>query len=232
MPTHYPPNPDDEHEDDDLPSGDPISLDTQTHQLQQLGAFLSHDLRTPLAIATGALEVARQTNDEAAFDRTTAALRRMGELLDSLDSLIDHGTRVTDPVMMGLSDVALSAWELVATETATLRIDVPSRRMIEGDRTRVKSLFENLFLNAFKHVGPDVTLTLGVVPGGFYVEDDGSGMDASVREEAFEIGVSGTSDSRGFGLAIVAWIAEAHGWGVELTEGETGGARFEFTNVR
>jgi signal transduction histidine kinase len=35
----------------------------------------------------------------------------------------------------------------------------------------------------------------------------------------------------GFGLAIVREIAEAHGWAVAATEGDLGGARFEFTGV-
>lgn len=232
MPKHYASEPDDEREDDGSPRDELPSVDSQAHQLEQLGAFLSHDLRTPLAVAIGALEIARRTSDEAAFDRTAAALRRMGELLDDLDSLIKHGDTVTDPEAVDLSDAALSAWDLVAVETATLRIHLPPGRTAEGERTRLTSLFENLFVNAIRHVGSDVTLTLGALPGGFYVEDDGRGMDASVRSDAFAIGVSGTPDGSGFGLAIVAWIAEAHGWTVELTEGETGGARFQFTNVR
>lgn len=95
---------------------------------------------------------------------------------------------MTDPETIGLSEVALSAWELVALETATLRVDLPSRRVIVGDRTWVSTLFENLFVNAFRHVGPDVTLMLGSVPGGFYLEDDGCGIDASLREGVVQAG--------------------------------------------
>jgi len=38
-----------------------------------------------------------------------------------------------------------------------------------------------------------------------------------------------SSDGTGFGLAIVAGIAEAHGWEITVTDGRQGGARFEFT---
>ena len=37
----------------------------------------------------------------------------------------------------------------------------------------------------------------------------------------------GTGDGRGFGLAIVRTIIEAHGWEIEVTESSSGGARFE-----
>lgn len=54
-----------------------------------------------------------------------------------------------------------------------------------------------------------VTIEVGTLDDGFYVGEDGTGI----------------------GLAIVARIADAHGWDVELTENEAGGARFELTGV-
>jgi signal transduction histidine kinase len=44
----------------------------------------------------------------------------------------------------------------------------------------------------------------------------------------FRRGVSTATDGTGYGLAIVAEIAEAHGWEIRLTESDAGGARFEF----
>jgi signal transduction histidine kinase len=78
-----------------------------------------------------------------------------------------------------------------------------------------------------------VTVTVGPLDdgSGFYVADDGPGVPEAERERVFEFGHSG-SDGTGFGLAIVRGIAEAHGWRVSLTESESGGARFEFTDVK
>ncbi|TKX83579.1 HAMP domain-containing histidine kinase, partial [Halorubrum sp. SS5] len=39
------------------------------------------------------------------------------------------------------------------------------------------------------------------------------------------------ADGTGFGLSIVAQIADAHGWDVRVTDGADGGARFEVTGV-
>jgi signal transduction histidine kinase len=76
-----------------------------------------------------------------------------------------------------------------------------------------------------------VTVTVGDLPDGFYVADDGPGIPATERGSVFEAGYSTDSGGTGFGLSIVATIAEAHGWTVEVTESEAGGARFEVTGV-
>jgi signal transduction histidine kinase len=92
-------------------------------------------------------------------------------------------------------------------------------------------LLENLFRNALDHGGKDVTVTVGILERGFYVEDDGSGISADPPTDIFESGYSTTSEGTGFGLAIVADIVEAHGWEIHVTSGESGGARFEVRGV-
>jgi signal transduction histidine kinase len=66
---------------------------------------------------------------------------------------------------------------------------------------------------------------------GFYVADDGPGIPDSERTAVFESGYSTSPDGTGFGLAIVEEVVEAHGWSIRATESETGGARFEITDV-
>ena len=58
--------------------------------------------------------------------------------------------------------------------------------------------------------------------------DDGVGIPAAERDRVFESGYTTASDGTGFGLRIVSDVADAHGWGVSVTESEAGGARFEF----
>jgi PAS domain S-box-containing protein len=63
--------------------------------------------------------------------------------------------------------------------------------------------------------------------GGFYVEDDGPGIPEDERDEVLEHGYTTSADGTGFGLTIVSDVANAHGWRLDVTDGETGGARFE-----
>ncbi|ELY68398.1 ATP-binding protein [Natrinema versiforme] len=71
----------------------------------------------------------------------------------------------------------------------------------------------------------------GTRPHGFYVEDTGSGLPAD-RESLFEFGYTTDADGTGLGLAIVEGIATAHGWSIAARNGASGGARFEFDDVR
>jgi PAS domain S-box-containing protein len=79
----------------------------------------------------------------------------------------------------------------------------------------------------------ELTVTVGTLDDGtgFYVEDDGAGIPEDERGTVFRSGYSTSESGTGFGLAIVREIAEAHGWGVTVTESESGGARFEFRGV-
>jgi signal transduction histidine kinase len=98
----------------------------------------------------------------------------------------------------------------------------------QGDRDRLRHVFENLFRNAIEHGGPDVTVRVGHVDeDAIYVEDDGPGIPAERHEKVFEPGHSSTSGGTGFGLTIVKRVTEAHGWTVSVTDGSEGGARFE-----
>ena len=78
-----------------------------------------------------------------------------------------------------------------------------------------------------------MTVSVGVLPDrpGFYVADDGPGIPESDCESVFDPGYTTREEGTGFGLAIVAETVAAHGWKIQVTESETGGARFEILGV-
>jgi signal transduction histidine kinase len=76
-----------------------------------------------------------------------------------------------------------------------------------------------------------VTVTVGDLDRGFYIEDDGPGIPETDREKVFEAGHTTSADGTGFGLSIVKEIVEAHDWEIRITDGTDGGARFEVTGV-
>ncbi|MFC7057618.1 sensor histidine kinase [Halovenus salina] len=139
------------------------------------------------------------------------------------------GETITDPAPVDIEHIATACWQNVETADATLSVSKSAR--IEADDTRLQQLIENLFRNAIEHGGEDVTVTVGLLGGGFYVEDDGDGLPPEARERAFDTDFSTRDEGTGFGLAIVSRIAEAHGWCVTATESDAGGARFEFRGV-
>jgi PAS domain S-box-containing protein len=79
--------------------------------------------------------------------------------------------------------------------------------------------------------GDGVVVTVGELDDGFFVEDDGPGIDPESRDRVFDTGYSTTTEGTGFGLRIVADVADAHGWDVRVTDSSDGGARFEIRGV-
>ncbi|WP_229120796.1 PAS domain S-box protein [Halapricum desulfuricans] len=205
-------------------------LRQQLEQFEHFGSVLSHDLRTPLETARGRLELFRETGDGDHLDAAETALGRLDELIGDLSSVLREAEIVTDVRSVSLVDAVESVWVGLESEDATLAIQSDGR--IQADETALKRLLENLLKNTFDHGGDEVTVTVGALPNGFYVEDDGPGIPESERDRVFEAGYTTSEEGSGFGLASVRQIAVSHGWQIAATTGDDGGARFEVTDVR
>lgn len=198
-------------------------------QLEQFASVVSHDLRNPLNVAEGRLELARQECDSEHLDGIANAHERMHALIEDLLTLAREGKTVGDIEPINLTRLTERCWANVATAEATLTTDTAQR--IRADQSRLKQLIENLVRNAIEHGGEDVTVRLGTAADGFYIEDDGPGIPKDERDNIFEAGYSTAADGTGFGLSIVEQVAQAHDWDIHVTESPDGGARFEITGV-
>jgi len=201
-------------------------LERQNERLEEFANIVSHDLRNPLSVARGNLDLARETGDEVRFDTAERALEQMEELIDDLLSLARRGQLVDETECVDLGAVARQAW--ATTDTADAELVTSQSVVVDADEDRLAELLANLFRNAVEHGGRDVRVEVGGVDGGFYVEDDGPGIEPERRDEVFDPGETTGDDGIGYGLAIVQSIAEAHGWSAIVTSGTAGGARFEF----
>ncbi|NHX37292.1 MULTISPECIES: sensor histidine kinase [Halolamina] len=210
-------------------------VERQNERLERFASLVSHDLRNPLNVATGRFELLREEEGMAAdnphAEAVDRALTRMDDLIEQILTLAREGNPVDQWDAVSLSSVASSCWKMVETNTAELR--VADDLEFKADPTRLQRLFENLFRNAVDHGGPDVTVTVGALPDqeGFYISDDGPGISESDRDSVFEPGYTTREEGTGFGLAIVDEMVGAHGWEIEVTESDVGGARFEITGV-
>ncbi|SNR22919.1 GAF domain-containing protein [Halorubrum vacuolatum] len=209
-------------------------LEAQNDRLERFADVLSHDLRNPLNVARGRLQLAREGCTCGLADQFEAiddAHDRMETLIERLLTVAREGETILDTDPIELREFVARCWRTV--DAADAELEVQTDRTIHADRVRLGRLFENCFRNAIEHgVREDgtVRITVGDLPNdnGFYIEDDGPGIPADRREEAFEFGYTTTGGGTGFGLAIVGQIVAAHGWEVTLVEGTEGGARFEF----
>jgi PAS domain S-box-containing protein len=249
-------------------------LKRQNETLERFTSMVSHDLRSPLNVVSGSLDLAEQTGDPEHFERCRQAVDRMDTLIGDLLSLARAGMELREVTAVDLDTLASQCWQTVPSSRATLQVETDV--VVRADETRLRQLLENLFRNSVEHgpttprsqargdsvehgstnnrlqagdsveqgsvgeaeadgesdgEGEHVTVTVGDLGGGFFVEDDGQGISPGERDRVFESGYSSRREGTGFGLDIVQRVADVHGWKVVLTESAEGGARFEFTGV-
>ncbi|QZY04148.1 GAF domain-containing sensor histidine kinase [Halobaculum roseum] len=206
-------------------------IQRQRDQLEEFAKVVSHDLRNPLSVVQGYLDLAEETGDPEHYDRCRNALDRMETLIEDLLVLAREGESIAETETVDVGEVARDCWSFVATEDATLSVEIDRR--ITADGSRLQQLFENLFRNAIEHGRDDVAIRVGELAdgSGFFVADDGPGIAPADRDQILDHGYSTAEDGTGFGLTIVTQIADAHGWEVTVTESDEGGARFEISQV-
>jgi len=210
-------------------------LKRRNDRLNEFTSLVSHDLRNPLNVATGHLSVVRRDAESDHLDETAHALDRMGDLIEDLLTLAQAGERVSDFETVDLAETVRECWRNVSM--AGTAIDVETECSIRADRSQLQHLLENLFRNSVEHgsssqsATDEVSITVGECEDGFYVADDGPGIPESDRDAVFESGYSTSNDGTGFGLSIVAEIADAHDWEIAVAESAAGGTRFEITGV-
>jgi PAS domain S-box-containing protein len=209
----------------------------RAERLEEFTSVVAHDLRSPLAVGQGNLDLYRETGDDHRLDNVEHAFDEMERLIDDLLELARHGDVIGETESVDLEATARDAWQQLQTPSATLTCDCSDT--LQADRSRLRQAFENLFRNAVEHGSADsgpkadeaVEITVTCIPDGFAVADDGPGIPPTQRETVFDRGYTTAEDGTGFGLAIVEEIVDAHGWDITVTESESGGARFEITGV-
>lgn len=175
-------------------------LEALNERLEAFVSMVSHDLRNPLAIADGRLELAREACDSPHLDDVAQAHDRMGALIDELLALARGGKALGDLEPVALSALTRECWDPVGHHEST--VVTATSRSIYADANRLRQLLENVLRNALDHAGDDVTVTVGDLQDGFFIEDDGPGIPADDRQRVLEPGVSTSERGTGLGLSI------------------------------
>jgi two-component system OmpR family sensor kinase len=213
-------------------------------------ADASHELRAPLNVLQGELEVALRRERSAeeyreTLERCRVEALRMGSLVQDLLALArsDAGVLVSQRVVMDLNDLARQVAERhrpLAAERG-VRLDVEgSQARVLGDPAVLERAVANLVANAIRFSPRDGTVTIEtreVADGHLLtVRDDGPGVPPEQVPRLFTRFFRGDSarsraetardQSTGLGLAIARAGAEAHGGSLRFT-GNAPGAVFE-----
>ena len=200
-------------------------LERLNERLERLAGFLSHDLRNPLSVAEGYLEVVRETGEVERLEPAEDALRRIESLIDDALVLAREPAAIdVAETTVDLGELARDCWESgdFGEPPAGATLVVDDAGPVLADPALLRRALGNLLSNAFDHAGERPTVRVGVDDRGAYVADDGPGLSVDEREAVTEFGVS-RDGGTGIGLAIVDRVAAAHGWTLAIDESREGG---------
>ena len=208
-------------------------LKLQKERLDEFASVVSHDLRSPLTVLMGNLELAEEAGDSEYFESCRGAVERIEAIIDDLLSLARDVDEVGELESVSLPDIADECWENTDADTEAADLRVETEGAVMADRGKLRQMLDNLLRNAVEHGGEDVTVTVSDLSDGdgFRIEDDGKGIPEEERERVLEAGYTTSEEGTGLGMYIAGQVAEAHGWDLTVTEGEEGGAAFEVTGV-
>ncbi|MFB6242561.1 MAG: PAS domain S-box protein, partial [Halobaculum sp.] len=88
-------------------------LERQNDRLDEFASVVSHDLRSPLGVARGQLELATHDCESSHLQEALDALDRCESLVGDILALAREGESVTDPTTVSLADVVEDCWEWV-----------------------------------------------------------------------------------------------------------------------
>lgn len=201
-------------------------------QQEVLLAETAHDLRSPVAALRALSESAQRnpTEREELLARTVNLSARMGSIIDDLltRARLAAGVEKITAAPVRLDQLVTTVVEETTTGAASITVTTAPTTVI-ADAALVQRAVGNLLDNALKYgrqPGADPIVHVTVAGGRVIVADHGPGIDPEVIEERVDR-FSSTGGSSGLGLAIVRWVAQAHGGSLRVYNAEAGGAIFE-----
>lgn len=223
------------------------ALRRAVHARDEVVSIVSHDLKNPLGVVSGAAEILLELPlEKEERDRQARIIRRsaerMGRLVrDLLDvARMDAGALVVRRTAEPAGPLAQELYQGFRPQAQRKGIDLeldldPDLPPASMDPDRIHQALSNLVSNALKFTpeGGRVVIGASVDPGGeelvLSVRDTGPGVPEESAEHLFDRFWQASRDDRtgsGLGLAIVKGIAEAHGGRVEVRSTPGEGALF------
>jgi signal transduction histidine kinase len=211
----------------------------------------SHELRTPIGVARGYIDLAQRGELGALGQPARDALSQASASLQDVDAILtemveiarmQEGRRLLSVEVLDLREPMDEACQRIAplADAHRLRVSRPESPIwVEGDRLRIRSLIRNLLENAIKYsaAGSEIRCVVSEVDGAasLTVSDEGIGIQPSQLEKLFrrferasqatQGGIPGT----GLGLHLAREIARAHEGDLRVSSRLGAGSTFVLT---
>jgi len=199
---------------------------------------LAHGLKTPLTLLNQQAERARAEGQTALAAAMTQQVDRMRRQVDYHLAHARASASGADPtarchVLTSADALARTMMTIHAERRLSIDVHVPHDHFVRGRREDFEEMLGNLVDNACKWAKARVEVRSSLEGGRIVttVDDDGPGLDPSLREPVLKRGVRAdeAAPGSGLGLAIVADLVELYGGSIALVSSPLGGVRAVLT---
>jgi signal transduction histidine kinase len=195
---------------------------------------LAHALKTPLAVLAHEAEAA----DKAGQLELAAVMRQQIERMRrQIDYHLAHARAAASgaapgahcSVLASAEGLARTLLRLHAGRSLAIKVEVDPAHTVRSEREDLDEMLGNLLDNACKWGRSQIAIASAVSGStvSITVDDDGPGLETSMREAVLQRGVRAdeAAPGSGLGLAIVRDLAELYGGSIALSSSPAGGLR-------
>lgn len=187
----------------------------------------SHELRTPIAVLRGAIELIErkyQGQADAELARIYRTLYDMEALIETLLLLSREETKAIPTTRVVINDVVANELDnlrlIYADKPITVSMDEAGILEMQAPERVVQILIGNLLRNAFNYT-PEGQITVHINSDGVSVADSGIGMNEEQVKQVFTPFYRGNNDSQvngyGLGMAIVKRLCNRYNWRLRVS---------------
>jgi len=213
-----------------------LQLGARLAAIGKLAAGLAHEIRNPLASLGGSIQLLSESLDsdvaeQELFDIAQRETERLNRLVS--DFLVFAKPqlpvlRVGDLVEVVREVLVLAKADPLFSEVQ-VQTQLPDSFSLTMDAGQMHQALWNLLVNAaqFAQEPKQILVAIDSDKQMLWIDDNGFGISSEDKKQIFEPFYTSRPQGTGLGLSIVHGIVSAHGWLVDCSENEWGGARMQ-----
>ncbi len=205
---------------------------------------MTHELKTPIAIAYSANDALLNYDTDNDLEKKTRylniankQLKRLGELVENILAVSMERRRAMklkpeNVLLRPFVEEIADAQRMTAGKDVTINVDIDSSICVNADRTHLANVINNLIDNAVKYSGDIVVITVSGGSDGICVADKGIGIPSKsipyIFNKFYRVPHGDRQDVRGYGIGLyyVKSILDKMGWSISVKSKEGEGSVF------
>ncbi|MDE6304668.1 MAG: HAMP domain-containing histidine kinase [Paramuribaculum sp.] len=205
---------------------------------------MTHELKTPIAIAYAANDSLLQFPDPKDEERTkkylTAALEQLSKLSGLVESILAMSMERRKHLVMAKEKIKLKDFltdiinqqKLKANKPCDIELECPGDAVVEADPTHFSNVISNLIDNSIKYSKDSVAIKIKADATELSVSDNGIGIPekslSEIWSKFYRVPHGNRADVIGYGIGLfyVKSIVDKHGWQISVASRQGKGSTF------